>query len=263
MSFAMRTAHEDDDTILDFEVEFDLSRFLSSVLDKTDQTSHSKVDYGILERHIVVVEQTVCLLRTLQDSSSNIGADDKEHLENLSSAFYDVSSALRQCFALASSSPTTIANDICLKVKSDGVSKPAFDISAELLEDFLSLGCSYTIISEMLRLSRWTVSNRKKDYGLEDFKSFSNLSDDEFDKVVRGFIREQGATNHFPRYHSVLRGKISKTFHLGHQNPLQADRDLPTSPRVTHQAFKIGFTLKANFSCFFLRESHMLEKAKI
>lgn len=59
MSFAMRTAHEDEDTILDFEVEFDLSRFLSSVLDKTDQTSHSKVDYGILERHIVVVEQTV------------------------------------------------------------------------------------------------------------------------------------------------------------------------------------------------------------
>ena len=221
------------------------------------------VDYGILERHIVVVEQTVCLLRTLQDSSSNIGADDKEHLENLSSTFYVVSSALRQCFALASSSPTTITNDICLKVKSDEVSKPAFDISAELLENFLSSGCSYTIISEMLRLSRWTVSNRKKDYGLEDFKSFSNLSDDEFDKVVRGFIREQGATNHFPRYHSVLRGKISKTFHLGHQNPLQADRDLPTSPRVTHQAFKIGFNLKANFSCFSLRESHMLETAKI
>ena len=173
MSFAMRTAHEDEDTILDFEVEFDLSRFLSSVLDKTDQTSHSKVDYGILERHIVVVEQTVCLLRTLQDSSSNIGADDKEHLENLSSAFYDVSSALRQCFALASSSPTTIANDICLKVKSDGVSKPAFDIS--LLEDFLSLGCSYTIISEMLgclvglyqierKIMAWKTLNRSVIY---------------------------------------------------------------------------------------------------
>ena len=145
----------------------------SSVLDKTDQTSHSKVDYGILERHIVVVEQTVCLLRTLQDSSSNIGADDKEHLENLSSAFYDVSSALRQCFALASSSPTTIANDICLKVKSDGVSKPAFDIS--LLEDFLSLGCSYTIISEMLgclvglyqierKIMAWKTLNRSVIY---------------------------------------------------------------------------------------------------
>ena len=147
--------------------------FFPLSLIKTDQTSHSKVDYGILERHIVVVEQTVCLLRTLQDSSSNIGADDKEHLENLSSAFYDVSSALRQCFALASSSPTTIANDICLKVKSDGVSKPAFDIS--LLEDFLSLGCSYTIISEMLgclvglyqierKIMAWKTLNRSVIY---------------------------------------------------------------------------------------------------
>ena len=55
-SFAMRTAYEDDDTILDFDVEFDLPRFLSSVLDKTDQISHTKVDHEILEQHIVVVD---------------------------------------------------------------------------------------------------------------------------------------------------------------------------------------------------------------
>ena len=79
--------------------------------------------------------------------------------------------------------------------KSDGAGKPAFDISAELFEDFLSLGFSYTRISEILGVSRWTVSRRIKYYGLEDFKSFSKLSDDEFDKVVRGYIREHGATS--------------------------------------------------------------------
>ena len=52
----MRTAYEDDDTILDFDVEFDLPRFLSSVLDKTDQISDTKVDHEILEQHIVVVD---------------------------------------------------------------------------------------------------------------------------------------------------------------------------------------------------------------
>ena len=35
-SFVMRTAQEEDDTILDFDVEFDLLRFLSSVPDRTD-----------------------------------------------------------------------------------------------------------------------------------------------------------------------------------------------------------------------------------
>ena len=77
-------------------------------------------------------------------------------------------------------------------VKSDGVGKPPFDISAELLENFLSLGFSYTRISEMLGVSHWTVSRRIKDYGLGDLKSFSKLSDNEFAKVVWGYIREHG-----------------------------------------------------------------------
>ena len=55
-SFAMRTAYEDGNTILDFDVEFDLPRFLSFVLDKTDQISHTKVDHEILEQYIVVVD---------------------------------------------------------------------------------------------------------------------------------------------------------------------------------------------------------------
>ena len=78
-SFVMRTAQEEDDTILDFDVEFDLLRFLSSVPDRTDQISHTKENHEILEQHIVVVDLTVCLLRTLRDSSSNISADDKEN----------------------------------------------------------------------------------------------------------------------------------------------------------------------------------------
>ena len=43
-------------------------------------------------------------------------------------------------------------------------------------------------------MSRWTISRRIKDYGLEDFRSFSKLSDDELDEVVRDYIREHGTT---------------------------------------------------------------------
>ena len=168
VSVAMRTAQKDDDTIIDFDVEFDQPRLLSSVLDKTDQVSHTKGDHEILEQHIVVVDQTFVFL--VRDSSSNISADDEEYLDNLSSAFSDVSSALRQYLALVSLFPTAVANNVCPMVKSDGTGKPAFDISAELLEDFLSLGFSYTRISEMLGVSRWTVSRRIKDYGLEDVR---------------------------------------------------------------------------------------------
>ena len=53
-------------------------------------------------------------------------------------------------------------------VKSDEAGKLAFDVSAELLKDFLSLEFSCTRISEMLGVSRWTVSRRLNDNGLED-----------------------------------------------------------------------------------------------
>ena len=110
--------YEDNDTRLHFDVESDLSRFLSSVLQRTDQISQSKVDDKIVKQHIVVVDQTVCLLRMLRESSSNINAYDKETLNNLSSAFSDVLSALQQCLATASLSPTAVAKNVCARLKS-------------------------------------------------------------------------------------------------------------------------------------------------
>ena len=82
-------------------------------------------------------------------------------------------------------SPTTVAKNVCPWPKSG---KPAFDISAKLLEDLLGLG-----FTQMLGVFRLTMSRRIKDYGLEDFRSFSKLSDDELDDVVRG-IRDNEAT---------------------------------------------------------------------
>ena len=53
----------EDGTRLHFDVESDLPRFLDLVLQRTDQISQTKVDEEILEQHIVVVDQTVCLVR--------------------------------------------------------------------------------------------------------------------------------------------------------------------------------------------------------
>ena len=41
---------------------------------RTDQISQTKVDEEVVEQHIDVVDQTVRLLRTIRDSSSNINA---------------------------------------------------------------------------------------------------------------------------------------------------------------------------------------------
>ena len=56
----------EDDTRLHFDGESDFPRFLDSVLQRTDQISQTKVDEEIVEQHIVVVDQTVRLLRILR-----------------------------------------------------------------------------------------------------------------------------------------------------------------------------------------------------
>ena len=58
------------------------------------------------------------------------------------------------------------------------VNQLAFNIPAELMEDLLGLGFTYTRIAEMLGVFRWTISRKIKDCGLEDFRSFSKLPDD-------------------------------------------------------------------------------------
>ena len=88
-------AYEDDTRLQGFDVESDLPRFLDSVLQRTDQISQT-MDEEIVEQHIVVVDETVRLLRILRDSGSNINASDKETLDNLSSAFSDVQSMFSQ-----------------------------------------------------------------------------------------------------------------------------------------------------------------------
>ena len=123
-------AYEDDTRLQGFDVESDLPRFLDSVLQRTDQISQT-MDEEIVEQHIVVVDETVRLLRILRDSSSNINASDKETLDNLSSAFSDVLSALQQCSARAA-----VAKNVFPRLKSGEPGKPALTYLQNYLKSF-------------------------------------------------------------------------------------------------------------------------------
>jgi len=132
-------AAEDERRLDDFDVESDLPSFFNSILEKAEYICQINVERRIVEQHIVVVDQTVSLLRSLRDTWSNIDSDDKETLGGLSSAFSNVLSAMQQCLANASLSPTTVVTNTCPKLISVEPGRPAFDISAELLEDLLGL----------------------------------------------------------------------------------------------------------------------------
>jgi len=62
----------------------------------------------------------------------------------------------------------------------------------------------------MLRVSRWTIYRRVEEYGL-GFSWWSNISDDQLDEVIRGFISRHGTTT---EQSYLLRGILIRS--LGH-----------------------------------------------
>lgn len=71
--------------------------------------------------------------------------------------------------------------------------RPKFVISEELLENLRSLRSTWSQIAQMLRVSRWTIYRRVEEYWLSCSR-WSNISDDQLDEVIRGFISRHGTT---------------------------------------------------------------------
>ena len=130
-------------------------------------------------------------------------------LSDLSSAFNDVFCAMQQCLANVSLSPTSAAQNICPKLTSVEPGRPAFDISAELLEDLVGLGFSHTKVAEMLGVSRWTISRRIKAYSLDDFTTFSKLTVDKIDQKVGDYILQHSTVFDISRHRRHVSRKWS------------------------------------------------------
>ena len=72
--------------------------------------------------------------------------------------------------------------------------RPSFSIPKEILENLRASGYSWTEISKILHVSRWTIYRRVREFNLQDLDRFSHISNDELDKLIRGYISRHGNT---------------------------------------------------------------------
>ena len=72
--------------------------------------------------------------------------------------------------------------------------RPSFVIPCEVIEELRGLGYSWSKISQMLVVSRWTIMRRVKAYGLENLQGFSEVSDEAFDSFVKEIVQRHGRT---------------------------------------------------------------------
>lgn len=61
-----------------------------------------------------------------------------------------------------------------------------------MLESLRSIGLNWTQISKMLRVSRWTIYRRAKEYNLQDYSLWSEISDEDLDDILRMYMRRHG-----------------------------------------------------------------------
>ena len=72
--------------------------------------------------------------------------------------------------------------------------RPSFNIPCERLEELRGLGFTWSKIAQMLGVSRWTISRRVKQYGLECLQGFSDISDQDLDSLDKELLIRQGRT---------------------------------------------------------------------
>ena len=176
-----------------FNLEFDLPKFLESMLQKAENILQNVGEQTQVaaEVHAEVADQTVSLIRTLQ-GTSDIQASDMMALDSLAGAFTNMLTLLWNHIATSAVTPTTLATSSVTITKKWNEKRPCFEIPAEMLEELRTLGFSWTKIAELLGVLRWTVARRVDQYGLGDVRGFDHLSDEEPDEIISTYIANHG-----------------------------------------------------------------------
>ena len=143
-----------------FSFATDLPRFLNDILDKTPHLCNIPFEMESLEQHAVTLDQTISLLRVLEDTC-HVGDDDITQFQELSSVFVELLQAWKRLLPLASITTTTLA-DLGSKRQANTSSpgRPSYNISSETLEELRGPGFTWGKIPKILGVSRWTVRRR-------------------------------------------------------------------------------------------------------
>ena len=74
-----------------------------------------------------------------------------------------------------------------------GAGRPKLDIKKETLLNLKNLGFTWKEIASMLLVSRWTVGRRVKEFGIENITGYSDISDDELDRLIINIRNTHGS----------------------------------------------------------------------
>jgi len=141
-------------------------------------------------KSIELLDDTIRLLGSLREGEIH---SDQNFLDNISNKYRELYSLFER--KLAKGSIPSIVNTIPFGQKdTNNVGRPSYNIPAEDLENLRGLGFTWTKISKLFGVSRWTIYRRVKEYDIPNVSGFSHISDDRLDQLVTDFSQHSNGS---------------------------------------------------------------------
>jgi len=142
------------------------------------------------------LESAVSVLRSLADIRSDEHVEGFPVLQELCELFNEIHVFWVQKLIEMLRNTVTLPDFGSRAVNHNGTpGRPSIIIPKVIIENLRSCGFfSWTEIAKMLQVSRWTIYRRVRDFNIEHLGRFSNISDDELDSLLRGYMSRHGNT---------------------------------------------------------------------
>ena len=185
---------------------------LTKVLDDIEYMLDTNLETYLL--NFDHVQQLIQLLHELSISdleSSYLTIEDSKYLNDLLSCFVSLLNNLISKFNTLSSewniTSCTTPTELNFGKFKFHSGRPKIDIPKQVLEELRGLGFSWNNIASMFKVSRWTIYRRIHEYNLESMQRFTEISDEELDKMTKDYISRHGPTTGEPLLSGYFRSK--------------------------------------------------------
>ena len=133
---------------------------------------------------LVQIDKAICFIRHLLLS---VERNLQQEFEHICESFLSILRSTGRLFMDLSSGNGVSRIGTRTFEKHEGPGRPKLQIESEMLEELRRIGFPWIKIADMFGVSRWTISRRVREYGLQDMQGFSDLSDTDLDSLVSDF----------------------------------------------------------------------------
>ena len=176
---------------------------ITKLLNDIETASFDDMDNIILQQdHVYQIINIINQIRSVL----NLTTDDIKYLDELIQHLVEIYQAIAKlCQSLFVSDCTNCTSFAFEKQYSLFAGRPKFCIPKDLLEELRGLGFTWTNISKMFNISRWTIARRVSEYDLQSLTTFSSISNDDLDQLISEYISRHGTTCGEPIISGYLR----------------------------------------------------------